>query len=188
MLSFSNQVSFLAAFAVVYGLYDLRCGDQTTLFMATAYNAFQVEAFSFHLSFPEAGLEFGSFLGHLCMHKGTKSPCTSLTYEVMSGLWGSGQWFPCLVCLCSPLPPHLLLLSHPHGDHRHVWTLRLVLPTWCKFFLIKMASTINVNVPDHHVERGDVLHWRTPHLPLRSGHLCPRLWNSFHKSGEDFGE
>ena len=91
MLSFSNQVSFLAAFAVVYGLYDLRCGDQTTLFMATAYNAFQVEAFSFLLSFLEAGLEFGSFLGHLCMHKGTKSPCSPLTYDVMSGLRGSGQ-------------------------------------------------------------------------------------------------
>ena len=91
MLSFSNQVSFLAAFAVVYGLYDLRCGDQTTLFMATAYNAFQVEAFSFLLSFLEAGLEFGSFLGHLCVHKGTKSPCSPLTYDVMSGLRGSGQ-------------------------------------------------------------------------------------------------
>ena len=36
------QASFLAAFAVVYGLYDLRTGGQTTLFMATAYNAFQV--------------------------------------------------------------------------------------------------------------------------------------------------
>ena len=42
---YQNQVSFLAAFAVVYGLYDLRCGGQTTLFMATAYNAFQVKPF-----------------------------------------------------------------------------------------------------------------------------------------------
>ena len=36
------QVSFLAAFSVVYGLHDLRTGEPTTLFMATAYNAFQV--------------------------------------------------------------------------------------------------------------------------------------------------
>lgn len=90
-----NQVSFLAAFAVVYGLYDMRCGDQTTLFMATAYNAFQVEPlppFLFHLSFLEAGLEFGTFLGHLCMHKGTKSPCMYTSdLRCLTGLWGSGQ-------------------------------------------------------------------------------------------------
>ena len=36
------KASFLAAFAVVYGLHDLRSGGQMTLFMASAYNAFQV--------------------------------------------------------------------------------------------------------------------------------------------------
>ena len=38
------QISFLASFAVVYGLHDLRSGGQTTLFMATAYNALQVRS------------------------------------------------------------------------------------------------------------------------------------------------
>ena len=37
-----KKISFLASFAVVYGLHDLRSGGQTTLFMATAYNALQV--------------------------------------------------------------------------------------------------------------------------------------------------
>ena len=36
------KASFLAAFAVVYGLHDLRSGGQMTLFMSTVYNAFQV--------------------------------------------------------------------------------------------------------------------------------------------------
>jgi len=44
------QVSFLAAFAVVYGLHDLRSGGKTTLFMATAYNAFQRLAWAFSLA------------------------------------------------------------------------------------------------------------------------------------------
>ena len=42
-------VSFLAAFAVVYGLYGLRKGEATTLFIATAYNAFQRLAWSLAL-------------------------------------------------------------------------------------------------------------------------------------------
>ena len=42
-------VSFLAAFAVVYGLYGLRQGKTTTLFIATAYNAFQRFAWSLAL-------------------------------------------------------------------------------------------------------------------------------------------
>lgn len=38
------QAAFLAACAVVYGLYDLKVSQppQMTLFAATAYNAFQV--------------------------------------------------------------------------------------------------------------------------------------------------
>ena len=153
--------------------------------MATAYNAFQVEAFSFpsliSRGWPGVWLFPGSSL------RAQRYQITLNTSDLccLTGLWGSSQWFPCLAWVCTPLPPHLLLLSHPHGDPQHVWTLRLVLPTRCKF--IKMDLPINVKVLDHHVECGDVLHWRTTHLPLCCGHLCPRLWNSFHKSGEDFG-
>ena len=85
--------------------------------------------------FAETGLEFGSFLGHLCLHKGiSKSPKTvSLTSSWCTlGLWRTCQWLSSLARLRPPLPTHLLLLPHPHGDHQHVRTLRLVLPTRCK--------------------------------------------------------
>ena len=44
IFSFSShpQAAFLAAFAVVYGLYDIRISGQSTLFVSTVYNAFQV--------------------------------------------------------------------------------------------------------------------------------------------------
>ena len=71
--TYNDQVSFLAAFAVVYGLHDLRSGGKTTLLMATAYNAFQVSLqISTKVSlFSETGLGLFPRLGHILLHQGT---------------------------------------------------------------------------------------------------------------------
>ena len=181
-----NQVSFLAAFAVVYGLHDLRSGGKTTLFMATAYNAFQV---SLQIStkvniFSETGLGLFPRLGHILLHQGTNqihhdvlsharvmgvlwmisSPGRHLALSPVSltaatsSIWKSS---PCLLFPPSHIPMMwVALIRSSHHEH---------LPT------------------DQPSQCCDVLHRGAHHLPLCCCRPGSCLWNSIHQGGEDSG-
>ena len=141
--------------------------------------------------FSETGLELLSCLGYILVHKGiaikllfvhnkrgrvmevrsmTSSP--GLPLPLSQGWPTAAIWFIWKFYPCFPSPSSLIQTT---------WVRSLICMSQ-----LKSASNQYTYIVDP-AEHCQLLHRLPHHLPLRGGHLCSRLWDSVHQSGEDPG-